>query len=107
MNSENYYVVKKGHQTGIFSTWAECKKATEGYNKPIFRKFATFDEANEFLNSKIISINKYKPSPAATADTDKLTKHFAVTDNTSTNTQQRKIHLETIRNVKSAPFHLN
>jgi len=51
MNNENYYVVRKGHNIGIFKTWGECKKAVEGYKNPIFRKFDTFEEAKEFLKT--------------------------------------------------------
>ena len=39
---ETYYVVKKGHNVGIFKTWGECKKSVEGYKNPVFRKFNTF-----------------------------------------------------------------
>jgi len=51
MNNEKYYVVRKGHNIGIFKTWGECKKAVEGYKNPIFRKFDTFEEAKEFLKT--------------------------------------------------------
>ena len=50
--SSNFYVVKKGHKTGIFKTWAECKAATEGFKGAIFKKFDSFETANEFLRSK-------------------------------------------------------
>jgi ribonuclease HI len=54
---ENYYVVKKGHQPGIYKTWLECKKAVDGFKNPIYKKFSSFDEANTFFKSEII--NKY------------------------------------------------
>ena len=47
---ETYYVVKKGHNVGIFKTWAECKKSVDGYKNPVFRKFETYDEAEKFAN---------------------------------------------------------
>ena len=47
---ENYYVVKKGYQPGIYKTWLECKKAVEGFKSPIYEKFSSFDEAIHFLN---------------------------------------------------------
>jgi ribonuclease HI len=49
--NQSYYVVKKGHKVGIFRTWLECKAATDGYSHPVFKKFATFEEAKAFLNS--------------------------------------------------------
>jgi len=65
MNNDNYYVVRKGHNIGIFKTWGECKKSVEGYKNPIFRKFPTFEEAKDFLkngkkNNNIIE-NSNKP----------------------------------------------
>ena len=65
MNNDNYYVVRKGHNIGIFKTWGECKKSVEGYKNPIFRKFPTFEEAKDFLkngkkNNNIIE-NSDKP----------------------------------------------
>jgi len=53
MNSQGqtYYVVKKGHKTGIFKTWLECKAAVDGYKNPIFRKFSSFIEASTFFGN--------------------------------------------------------
>ena len=53
MNSQaqTYYVVKKGHKTGIFKTWLECKASVDGYKNPIFRKFSSFIEASEFYGA--------------------------------------------------------
>ena len=50
-NNNNYYVVKKGYNIGIFKTWGECKKSIDGYKNPIFRKFSTFEEAKDFLKN--------------------------------------------------------
>jgi ribonuclease HI len=49
---ETYYVVKKGHNVGIFKTWGECKKSVDGYKNPVFRKFNTFEEASVFFKDK-------------------------------------------------------
>jgi len=55
---ETYYVVKKGHNVGIFKTWGECKKAVDGYKNPVFRKFNSFEEASVFFKEKKNSNNK-------------------------------------------------
>ena len=49
---ETYYVVKKGHNVGIFKTWGECKKSVDGYKNPVFRKFNSFEEASVFFKEK-------------------------------------------------------
>ena len=52
---DTYYVVKKGYNIGIFKTWGECKKSVDGFKNPIFRKFESYQEANDFFKSKTIT----------------------------------------------------
>lgn len=78
--SDTYYVVKKGHNLGIFKTWGECKKSVDGYKNPVFRKFSTFEEAKVFYtgkpsstidsttNIKVINTNKQKPNSNISLD---------------------------------------
>lgn len=49
MAKKKIYAVRRGHSTGIFYTWDECKKATAGYSGPEFRGFYTEEEARAFL----------------------------------------------------------
>jgi len=74
-NNNNYYVVKKGYNIGIFKTWGECKKSVDGYKNPIFRKFTTFEEAKDFLKNgtktKIIDKNNTSDKSYTTNKTDK------------------------------------
>ena len=49
---EKYYVVKRGFKPGIYKTWNECKTAVDGYVNPVFRKFESFQEANEFYKNE-------------------------------------------------------
>ena len=43
------YAVKRGRKIGIFATWDECKKLTQGYPAAIFKGFRTMREAEDFL----------------------------------------------------------
>ncbi|MDD7403140.1 MAG: ribonuclease H family protein [Butyribacter sp.] len=43
------YAVRKGRQTGLFATWAECQKQVTGYSGAEFKGFATKEEAMAFL----------------------------------------------------------
>ena len=36
-----FYAVKKGRQTGIFLTWAQCQEQVKGYPGAIFKSFPT------------------------------------------------------------------
>ncbi|KAI9320244.1 Caulimovirus viroplasmin-domain-containing protein, partial [Dichotomocladium elegans] len=46
-----YYAVRRGRQIGIYQTWAECKEHVHGFPNPAFRKFATREEAENFILS--------------------------------------------------------
>lgn len=53
-----YYGVKNGHNKGVYSTWDECKQQTNGFKGAVFKKFNTFEEADEFVSgSKVIITN--------------------------------------------------
>ena len=49
---KKYYAVKKGYQTGIFDTWAQCQKQTQGFKGALFKSFATLKEAQDYLNDE-------------------------------------------------------
>ena len=63
MAKKKIYAVRKGHETGLFNTWAECQKATAGYSGAEFRGFTEKEEALAFLNmetTKTVSGDKSK-----------------------------------------------
>lgn len=43
--TKKYYVVWKGRETGIFTTWAQCKLLVDGFTGARFKSFPTLDEA--------------------------------------------------------------
>ncbi len=49
---KKFYAVKKGYQTGIFSTWAECQKQTQGFKGALFKSFLSKEEAQNYLNDQ-------------------------------------------------------
>lgn len=49
---KKFYAVKKGYQTGIFLTWAECQKQTQGFKGALFKSFPTRAEAENYLNEQ-------------------------------------------------------
>ena len=40
-----FYVVWKGRQTGIFSSWAECERQVKGYPNPEFKSYSSRAQA--------------------------------------------------------------
>lgn len=43
------YAVKKGHTTGLFNSWDDCKNAVEGFAGAIYKSFESEEEARAFL----------------------------------------------------------
>lgn len=47
---KKYYTVWKGHKTGVFKSWKDCKIQIKNYDGAQYKSFATEDAANEALN---------------------------------------------------------
>ncbi len=45
-----YYAVKKGKKTGIYTSWDEAKAQVTNFSNPIYKKFQTKQEAEDFMN---------------------------------------------------------
>jgi ribonuclease HI len=46
-----YYVVWKGRETGIFSSWEDCKAQTNGYEGAVFKSFESKELAEKAFQS--------------------------------------------------------
>lgn len=46
---KKYYAVKKGRQTGIFTTWSEAQKVISGYSNAEFKSFVKREEAENYM----------------------------------------------------------
>ncbi len=56
-----FYVVWEGHSTGVFHSWAECQRQTNGYPDAKYRSFDSLDEAvNAFKDPASIEPKKKK-----------------------------------------------
>jgi len=42
---QKWYVVWAGHEPGVYETWAECQRQTQGYPKALFKSFESHSEA--------------------------------------------------------------
>lgn len=45
-----YYAVKKGKKPGIYQTWDECKKQTNGFSGAKYKSFNSLSDAEDYLN---------------------------------------------------------
>ena len=55
--SSKIYAVKRGFIPGIYFSWDDCKKQTDGFSGPIFKSFKITEETLKFI-SDIISSEK-------------------------------------------------
>lgn len=69
MGKNKFYVVWEGHETGIFKSWADCKRVIDGYASAKYKGFPNLEQAEYAVNQpfyKFIGNNK-KPAPSATS----------------------------------------
>lgn len=45
-----YYAVKKGRETGLFTTWGACEAQVKGFSGAVYKSFKTEKEAQEWLS---------------------------------------------------------
>ena len=50
--AKKFYVVWKGRETGIFTTWAKCKSLVDGFGGAKFKSFPTLGEAESAFGKK-------------------------------------------------------
>lgn len=50
-SKQKYYVVKKGHIPGIYTTWKACQEQIKGFSGAVFKSFPTLDEAESFFQT--------------------------------------------------------
>ena len=57
--------MQRGTNPGIYNTWPECQAQVHGFHGPKFRKFKTYQEAEDFVNNKQYTA----PTPSCTPET--------------------------------------
>ncbi|ATA68991.1 ribonuclease H [Capnocytophaga cynodegmi] len=57
MAKKKFYVVWNGHQTGIFTSWEQCKKAVEGFQDAKYKAFPSLELAQKAFSE---SFDNYK-----------------------------------------------
>jgi len=65
MAKKKYYVVWKGHKTGVFDTWDECKAAVTGFDGARYKGFATQAEAENAFKDPASVFRKKNASGTA------------------------------------------
>lgn len=55
----SFYAVIKGHKTGVFTSWNECKMSIENYENPIYKKFETIEDATNYIDDYLNNLYVY------------------------------------------------
>ncbi|KAK0417853.1 hypothetical protein QR680_013243 [Steinernema hermaphroditum] len=63
-----FYAVAKGHKTGVFATWAECKQQTDGFKGAKFKKFDNEEDAKLFAEGKTLKQIEERKRKASTSE---------------------------------------
>jgi viroplasmin and RNaseH domain-containing protein len=49
MAPKKWYAVRKGHHTGIFESWDDCKQAIDGFSGAQYKSFKSAADAQAYL----------------------------------------------------------
>ncbi|WP_375605099.1 viroplasmin family protein [Flavobacterium davisii] len=56
-----FYVVWKGIETGVFTSWEDCKAETNGFDGAVFKSFESKELAEEaYKNSSQLYVGQQK-----------------------------------------------
>lgn len=47
--ARKYYAVRAGRQTGLFTSWEDCKAQVQGYSGAVYKSFTSLQEAQQYL----------------------------------------------------------
>ena len=71
MGAKKYYVIWKGKETGIFSSWDKVKKLVQGVEGAKYKSFGSKTEANIAIKKKYSDYQGNKSKKIALSDADK------------------------------------
>lgn len=49
---KNFYAVKRGKTTGLFTDWEDCRNSIEGFSGAVYKGFVTREEAEAYLGGE-------------------------------------------------------
>lgn len=83
--AKNFYAVKKGKNTGIFNSWAECKAQVEGFSGAEYKGFDTEQEAQCYIENIIPEIITNENKNFGIGDTSEAKAYVDGSYNSDTN----------------------
>ena len=71
MAAKKYYVIWKGKETGVFSSWDKVKKLVQGYEGAKYKSFVSKEEATKAIKKKYSDYQGSNSKKTALSDADK------------------------------------
>ncbi|CAJ1945109.1 unnamed protein product [Cylindrotheca closterium] len=73
---KKYYAVAKGHKTGVYKSWGECKEQVDGFSGNQYKGFATESQATDYIQKTNDTGNNASSStpPGASSPTASYTR---------------------------------
>ena len=68
--AKKFYAVKRGHKTGLFTIWADCAAAVQGFRGAVYKGFMTESEARDWLAGTGVSGGTQPPAHTASSAED-------------------------------------
>ena len=75
---KKYYTVWKGHHTGVFESWDDCKAQIKDFKGAIYKSFDTFDAAKKAYKSNFKDYVGKSKKFKSELFSNKLEKNFNV-----------------------------
>lgn len=91
--SIKYYAVARGRNSGIYNTWLECKEQVDQFPRPIFRKFHSKEEAEDFIK-QYTKTNKKENNENLSSLLGKRLQNNQEIDNKKSLKKQKQMNLE-------------
>ncbi len=80
---KKFYVVWEGRQTGIFTSWEECKKQIEGFEDPQYKSFFSLESAEKAFKGKYSDVRGVDSRTLAFSEKDKARFGVPIEDSIS------------------------
>ena len=72
MAAKKYYVIWKGKETGVFSSWDKVKKLVQGYEGAKYKSFVSKEEATKAIKKKYSDYQGSNSKKTVLTDADKV-----------------------------------
>lgn len=104
--SPKYYVVWEGFESGIYSTWQECKLKIKNYPNAKYKSFSSLSQAKEAYNMGFFEHRKQTKQIAKTFSTEGIEWNSIAVDAASSGNPGKMEYRGVVTKTKQVLFHM-